>query len=229
MTANAQKFGLLSLIDVELPPRDAADKARMDKMNAKLAGTGFRTYRRGYDWGYETYAEQKGRREEIKQPFKAGDLVRVFKTVSEGDVAWEGTVELNYKRYHHGLQKGVKNKTWVSMFYNRLPARLERDGAVTFGVLDPFLETGTEGVIWSFCEYGKNGYDALVCLRNDDKLTVYKNARDGAVDWEGVLDFKPESVTKLNGHEVVRETKHMDSLKWLELSFQRRPVAVIPS
>lgn len=220
---------------VELPPRDAADKARIDKTNAELAGTGFRAYRIAYDWGYQTYAdiharsEQNKSAEEIGRPFKAGDLVKVFKTVSEGDVAWEGTVALNRKHYHHGLQNDMKAEMWAGMFYNQLPARLERAGVVRFGALDPFAETGTEGVIWSFCEYGKSGYDALVCLEDGDKLTVYKNVRDGAVDWEGALDFMPEAVTKLNWHEVVRETKHTDSQKWLELSFQRRPVVVIPS
>lgn len=233
--ANAEKFGLLSLLHVELPPKDAADKARMDKVNAELAGTGFRTCRNAYDWGYQTYADifarsrQKNGHREMARPFKSGDLVRVFKNVSDGDIAWAGTVDLNRKNYHHGFQRGMKTARWANMFYNQLPARLERDGAVKFGALDPFCETGTEGVIWSFCEYGKGGYDALVCLKDGDRLSVYKNVREGAVEWEGALDFAPEAVSKLNVWEIVRETKHMDSQKWLALSFQRRPVAVIPS
>lgn len=235
MSTNAQKFGLLSLMNVELPPESEAAKADMDEMNAKLKGLGFRTYRLAYDWGYQTYADifarakQRKHHEEIKQPFKSGDLVKVFKTVSEGDVAWEGTVSLNHKRYHHGIQKGMRTEKWVSMFYNQLPARLERDGDVKFGALEPFSETGTEGVIWSFCEYGKNGYDALVCLKDGDKLTVYKNVREGEVEWEGAIDVGPVDVKKLKWHEVVRDTNHMDTQIWLELSFQRRPVVVTPS
>ena len=234
MSVNAQKFGLLSLMNVELPPESEAAKAEMDKTNAELAGTGWRTCRMAYDWGYQTYddilsrARKKKRHEEIKQPFKSGDLVKVFKTVSEGDVAWEGVIALNRKNYHHGLQKGLKKETWVNMFYNQLPARLERNGVVMFGALDPFSETGTEGVIWALDEFGKNGYDALNILQDGDKLTVYKNVRDGEVEWEGAIDVGPVDVKKLKWHEVVRDTNHMDTQKWLELSFQRRPVVVTP-
>lgn len=222
-------------MSVELPPESEAAKAEMDKMNAQIKAMGFRTYRAAYDWGYQTYADifsraqQKKHNEEIKQPFKSGDLVKVFKTISDGSVRWEGTVNYNRKKYHHGLQKHMKPQAWADMFYNQLPARLERDGVVKFGALEPFSETGTEGAIWSFCEYGKNGYDALVCLKDGDKLSVYKNVREGEVEWEGAIDVGPTDVKKLKWHEVMRDTNHMDTQKWLELSFQRRPIVVIPS
>lgn len=220
---------------MELPPESTVAKAEMDKMNAELAGTGWRTYRAAYDWVYQTYGDifvrAKTRRshEEISRPFKSGDLVKVFKTVSEGDVRWEGTVSLNRKRYHHGIQKGMRTETWAGMFNQQLPARMERDGKVIFGALEPFCETGTEGVIWSISEYGKNGYDGLNVLKDGDKLTVYKNVRNGEIEWEGRADFGDYAPKKLHHHEVMRETNHMDTGVWLGLSFQRRPVVVTPA
>ncbi len=235
MSVNAQKFGLLSLITVELPPESEAAKAEMDKMNAELSRCGLRTYRAAYDWGYQNFVDVFKRpqsREELEntqKPFKSGDLVKVFKTVSAGDVRWEGTVSLNHKRYHHGIQKGMKTETWVGMFNQQLPARMERDGKVIFGALEPFCETGTEGVIWSISEYGKSGYDGLNVLKDGDRLTVYKNVRDGEIEWEGRADFSDYAPKRLQNHEVMRETKHMDTGVWLGLSFQRRPVVVTPA
>lgn len=235
MSANAEKFGLLSLMSVELPPESEAAKADMDKMNAELSRCGFRTYRAAYDWGYQTYvdifarAKARKRYEDIQQPFKSGDLVKVFKTVSEGDVQWDGVVSLNLRRYRHGIQKGMRTEKWVGMFNQQLPARMERGGKVIFGALEPFCETGTEGVIWSISEYGKSGYDGLNVLKDGDKLTVYKNVRNGDVEWQGRADFGDYGPKKLQVHEVMRETKHMDTGIWLGLSFQRRPVVVTPA
>jgi hypothetical protein len=62
---------------------------------------------------------------------------------------------------------------------------------IIHGKLDPFFETGTEGVIWSVYDESKKGYDGLFCLEDGDKLTVY--GHDGVtVIWEGVvaLEYK---------------------------------------
>ena len=53
----AKTFGILHLINVELPARDAAEQARFDETNAELAGTDFRTGRFAYDWGFCSFAE----------------------------------------------------------------------------------------------------------------------------------------------------------------------------
>ena len=41
------------------------------------------------------------------------------------------------------------------------------------GVISEFFETGTEGVLWSFCEDGKKGYNGLHILEAGDYLTIY--------------------------------------------------------
>ena len=162
---------MLSANWIELPYETAEAKAEADKMNAEIAGTGFRTARMAYDWAFRQYDDlhvnilknNPGAKPalEVKTPLKSGDLVRIFKTVSDGDVYWEGTVDYDYEKYHHGYQKEMSPGKWVTMFHEGLPAKLEQDGKTYFGALDAFAETGTEGEIWSMHEYGKTGYAGL--------------------------------------------------------------------
>lgn len=59
------------------------------------------------------------------------------------------------------------------------------------GVLEPFFETGTEGVVWSVYDPRKRGYEGLNQLQNGDHLTVYEP--DGVtIRWKGVvrLEYK---------------------------------------
>jgi len=54
------------------------------------------------------------------------------------------------------------------------------------GELFPWFETGTEGLVWSLQQDGKEGYDGLVPLRQGDQLTV--TAPDGSTLFDGVLE-----------------------------------------
>lgn len=58
------------------------------------------------------------------------------------------------------------------------------------GKLDAYFETGTEGVIWSLLEQGKEGYHGLNCLEDGDYLTILDH--DNNVIWEGNIDFEYE-------------------------------------
>jgi hypothetical protein len=60
------------------------------------------------------------------------------------------------------------------------------------GKCDPFFETGTEGVIWSVYEDGKEGYDGLQCLDEGDYLTIFDPAKPKEVVWEGNIDLEYE-------------------------------------
>ncbi|WP_435641864.1 hypothetical protein [Micavibrio aeruginosavorus] len=218
-----KKSGILTAMWVELPYATPEDQAKADKLNKEINGCGFRTMRAAYDWGVKLF--NKPKLDKIK--FESGDLVKVFKTVTEGDVQWEGTVDYDRSQYHHGLQKGLQPREWTGMFHAALPARLERkDGRVLFGALNAFCETGTEGFIWSVHEYGRPGYDGLNCLDEGDKLTVYKNVRNGEIEWQGVLDFGPEKAEKLGWSEILRQTLHVPTKDWLQMSWDRRPVIV---
>lgn len=231
--------GILRTKHVELPFEDKAKQQEANDMNRQLAGFGVRVVRSATDWGYSSHDNSLTSRfldsgtypdEHVEATsFKAGDLVKIFKTVTDGDIAWQGKIDYDRSEYHHGFQKDIDKKDWSRMFSDALPAKLERkDGTVIYGALEPFCETGTEGVIWSVSEYGQAGYAGLNCLEEGDVLTVYKNVRDGEVEWEGVLDFEEENITKVGWTEVLRETKHMKTEDWLQMSWDNRPVVVKP-
>lgn len=234
------KFGVLSQLRIELPYESAEEQAEADKITLQLRCVGMRTCRVAYDWGFKSFEHiQPGSKPKVPDDaphdpnrnmaaLKSGDLVRIFKSVTDGDVHWEGTVNYSRRKYHHGLQKRMNPQAWVDMFYAGLPARVQRGDRILYGALDAFAETGTEGPIWSLQEYGKRGYDGLVVLENGDRLTAFRNVRDGEVEWEGPVDFGPEGVVKLEYHEVVRESRHMDTESWLQLYWERRPVALTP-
>jgi hypothetical protein len=245
MTAAQNIFAILDTMTVELPPETPEAAERMAKQNEELSqseelrGLGIRVYRGGTDYGFRTYdtlmtnmsysALQKMKRRPEAQRLESGMLVKVFNTVSDGDVCWQGKIDFDTKEYHHGLQKGMDGKTWARMFYDGMPAKLVQDGRTIYGRLEPFCETGTEGVIWSLHEYGVQSYAGLHCLRDGDDLTVYSAVRDGNVAWQGVLDFGPEQVTKINWTEVLRTAKHMDTEKWLHMCYDQCPVVITPA
>ena len=239
MKEEARKiFGTLTTMSVELPYENEDKRKEAEKMNKEIAHLGFRTYRAATDWGYEafadTYYSQKKRNPmqkhlpEGKVKLISGDLVKIFKTVSEGDVAWQGTINFDRRKYHHGYQKGMSQQDWSIMFFSALPAKLERDGKTIYGALEPFCETGTEGVVWSVAEYGKAGYDGLNCLQDGDKLTVYSEVRNGEVEWEGKLDFDKEQIEKIGWTEILRKSKNMDTQKWMQMCWDRRPIMITP-
>lgn len=225
MTATKAKeiFGVLSVVRVELPYETAEEQEKADKLNAQVRRLGFRTCRMAHNWAvHEDGAERP-------VALKSGDLVRVFKTVTDGPIAWEGEVDLDRSQHYRGIQKGFKLEDWYHMFQKQLPARLEhKDGTVVYGSLEPFSETGTEGIIWCVHEYGKTGYEGLNSIDQGAKLTVYSHATAGQVEWEGLMDFGPEQVSKVEWSEVMRETNHVPTSEWLHMTYQNRPVIITP-
>jgi hypothetical protein len=56
------------------------------------------------------------------------------------------------------------------------------------GTLEPYFETGTEGIVWSLHTSGVPGYDGLNCLKKGDDLLVYNP--DGTALWAGEIDLE---------------------------------------
>lgn len=175
-------------------------------------------------------------------PIDDGSLITVFNTITKGDIFWQGTVDLEYKNRHRpfpanpqygqqeifgmwvrGLQADLQPETWAAMFFLGLPAILERDGKTYHGSLDPFFETGTEGVIWSLSEYADQcSYSTLHPLSDGDKLTVYSRVTDGNVDLATKISF--EQMDKEKGY--ARKPKEISLEKWEQLFYQNRPVRI---
>ncbi len=220
--------GMLSIERVEIPYETEAQREKAEETNRQLAAFGWRTARIAYDWGMDRYEDTKKAAHDSSPSVRmqCGDLVKIFRTVSEGDVLWQGTIAFDHSvLYNHGIQKDTPAEMWGEMFSRALPARLEReDGVVLFGCLEPFCETGTEGIIWSLHEYGKAGYDGLNCLSPGDRLTVYSSVRDGDIEWEGRMSFGREGVVKTRRAEILRPVHHMTNEAWLDLNFQSRPI-----
>ncbi|MGE4313151.1 MAG: hypothetical protein AB7E85_02615 [Pseudobdellovibrionaceae bacterium] len=236
-------LGQLKILNEAVP---FADPAREEAAQKQAEEHGFREQAFLTRFGYSAYAD------DVLTPrgdyaFTKGDLVKVFKTVSKGEVLWEGHVSLNRERdrvkgptgyqgqavggfWVHGVQDDMDSQKWGRMFFNKLPAKLERDGHIIYGALDPFFETGTEGVIWSVQEFGNYGYAGLHCLKDGDKLTVYSVVLDGEVEWEGPVAFEdvmpPLKVDWTDLHQI---PTHCDPRQWLRFSYDCRPVAIVPS
>lgn len=58
------------------------------------------------------------------------------------------------------------------------------------GTLDSFSETGTEGIIWSVYEDGKQGYNGFHCLKKSDHLTIFDPTDTSVVLWDGNIDLE---------------------------------------
>lgn len=215
-----------------------------------------------HDWFLKPFSKIEAQRDDLicgretENPDKTsvplpdkGTYMTVFNTIAKGDVAWEGTVDLEYERgfesyptnpqygqqaifgmWVHGFDKACTPEEWASMFFAHMPAKLEKDGKVIYGALEPFFETGTEGVQWSITEYGKKGYEALHSVGSGDKLTVYNDVTEGNIVWQGELEFEHKEqeaqIYPANPHhkEIVRrKPKNIDDEQWAFMTSQNYP------
>lgn len=107
------------------------------------------------------------------------------------------------------------------------------------GLLDPFFETGTEGVIWSLVRLGVPGYDQLITLSDGARLRIIDPI--GAIAWEGVVDFEYERTRRpypgnpSQGQQAVRGMwvnglqRSLPPDLWADLFFRRCPAVLVPT
>jgi hypothetical protein len=233
MKVAQKRFGILLTKSIELPYDNIFEQTRDEKLNAEVAHTGFRIVNSASDFAFiETFADQSADFSKVER-LESGSEISLFKTITQGTIRWEGTISLDRTNYHHGYQRGLTEKEWVTMFHSTLPARLDKKGGRSlFGALEAFMETGTEGPVWMITEYGKNGYAALEGLDDGDKLTVFSCVFDGEVDWNGRLSLGEDSPFSISlgksadfKYQLMRKTYHMDTAQWMWLTFQNRPCA----
>lgn len=109
------------------------------------------------------------------------------------------------------------------------------------GKLDPFFETGTEGVIWSVYEDGKMGYEGLNCLEYGDYLRVYDKSKTTKIIWEGSIFFdwdinwRPYPMNPKHGQQEVLGywvhgiQKDLEPKVWGKWFFDMLPAQLIKS
>ncbi len=103
-------------------------------------------------------------------------------------------------------------------------------------LLDPFFETGTEGVVWAINRLGVPGYDCLRCLKNGDGLKVLNAGYNPLnVLWQGVVKLEYQRETKpyafnpayhkqeVGGVWVNGLQEDIDPDEWVNLFFTHRP------
>jgi len=191
---------------------------------------------------------QENTREFKTDLLRSGDLIKVFNTVSKGEIYWSGTIDMEYDRnqtpygenlefsqqmihdqWVHGAQADMEPEAWSAMFHANLAAKLEKqDGTVIYGSLHPFCETGTEGILWSVSEFSKAGYKGSHRLNDGDNLTVYSKVLDGNVAFEGRLDFEDKPQTFYSPFIFKRTALHEGTGTWAERSYANCPAVLMP-
>jgi hypothetical protein len=93
------------------------------------------------------------------------------------------------------------------------------------GILEPFCETGTEGIVWSLQDEkhisadGKQwSYDGLNCLEDGDFLKVFNDAARKKVIWQGEIKLKHPPATRFN--RGVQDG--VDERKWTGMFFEAK-------
>lgn len=198
-----------------------------------------------YDWGYERYDDTATFKlagapllknlPDMTQKMESGALVKIFKNVTKGEIAWHGTLDLEYNQQNPiGMQKGVDAPKWQAMFYDEMPARLMKDGQPVFGRVGIHSEQGP-GTFFAFYEYGKDKPEHM--LVTGDDLIIYSKVMDGDVEWQGRVAFTADRgedgiqdvrYRTWSTEKIMRGTGHMYPEKWMEYSFDRRPVSITP-
>lgn len=94
------------------------------------------------------------------------------------------------------------------------------------GILEPFCETGTEGIVWSLQDEkhisadGKQwSYDGLNCLNDGDFLKVFNDAARKKVVWQGEIKLKHPPATRYN--RGIQEGVNEDA--WAQMFFDAKP------
>lgn len=100
-----------------------------------------------------------------------------------------------------------------------------------YGRLEPFFETGTEGIVWSVQDPWLPSYDGLWCLRAGDHLRVLGK-------WEGIIDFDYERDViessfggrgqAVHGFWVNGLQRDVGSEQWSEMFMHRLRAMLIP-
>ena len=87
------------------------------------------------------------------------------------------------------------------------------------GILFPFFETGTEGLVWALQQDGVCGYEGLVCLGEDDLVTI--RSAKGEVLFEGAIkkDYATGAIPRYEGATHTQVTALGYWVHWSQAGF----------
>lgn len=161
-------------------------------------------------------------------------------------IPWPATVKHQGYVFLNGIPKDIPLDVWMSaVLTNDWKVELTPNPPLTDvenkpgtlcvnGILDPFFETGTEGVVWAVDDPRKHGYDGLNYLENGDRLVVFEV--DGVtIRWEGKvgLEYKrrwrPYPMNPEYGQQEVLGMwvhgfqRDLDPEVWARMFFDRLP------
>lgn len=104
--------------------------------------------------------------------------------------------------------------------------RKSKSGRGIKGILEPFCETGTEGIVWSLQDEkhisadGKQwSYDGLNPLEDGDFLKIFNDAAHKKLIWQGEIKLKHPPATRFNRGVQ----SGVDERKWAQMFFDGKP------
>ena len=127
----------------------------------------------------------------------------------------------------HGLPKNVSINGWLRAIdaglkvqLEPIPALMDEDEECVSGLLEPFFETGTEGIVWSVYDPRQLGgsYEGLHPLQDGDELTIY--SEDGSqILWQGTIQLEYKEYP----YEIQGIQANVDHKVWAKMFFDELP------
>ncbi len=153
--------------------------------------------------------------------------------ITDGNIVWEGQIDFTLQKTEEDqAKKALFLKECGSYFSRHFPAVLEKDGEIIHGHLEPFIETGMEGVMLSISDYTIAGRGSLTPLFNNSAssqyLKIYNNVTNGTSAEPLIQLGDVHDIDVYQNIRLVQVPKNIDPKEWLRRLYSARPVIILP-